>query len=243
MSWGARSVRAAALSLLAVGWALAGHLWAAPAGSTQPHGAGHVITGPALATATALAAAGTLAIAAALLPRPRAGLLHRAGRVGLVLGAGQLLTHVAASVAPLLLDPGRPATHGHGPSAGMPVGHGHHLPAEGLAADGLPDLAALLAAAMHGGLPMLLAHLATTVAAALAWALAGVLWQAAADWLDRIVPRPLPAPPDRHASLPAPPEPPGMLPPTFSWDGRGPPRPAAPPPSALSTSAFSRRFA
>src|SRR5690606_21737625 len=104
MTWGARVGRAAVLSALGVGWAVAGHVWGGPAPHPGP-------SGPGLVLAPALWSLLAVLLLTSYLPDPdrtssvrgAPGARLQAGAwVGAALGGGQLLTHVALSVAPLL---------------------------------------------------------------------------------------------------------------------------------------------
>lgn len=215
MTWGTRVARAAVLSTLAVGWAVAGHVWGGPA--AHPGGADHVpVLGPALWSLLAVvlltshlpAPSSTAPVAG-----PPPGRLRDGAWVAAALGTGQVLTHVSLSTAPLLGEQLR----------GTPVAATHHGLLSPGPLTGGPDLAALVAASTHGGAGMMLAHLVATVAAATAWVAAGALRAGVLRWWRRVVVRP-PLLGSPHLSptnlLPTLPR---LLDPAFSWDGRGPP--------------------
>lgn len=218
MTWGARVGRAAVLSALGVGWAVAGHVWGGPAPHPGP-------SGPGLVLAPALWSLLAVLLLTSYLPdadrtssvRGAPGARLQAGAwVGAALGGGQLLTHVALSVAPLLQGQVRQA-------AGAAAHHGH---ASTNPLSGGPDAGALLTASLHGGAGMAGAHLLATVAAAAAWVAVGALWSAVLRWWRRVVvrrPRMRPAHRARAGMLPALPR---LMNPSSAWDGRGPPVPA-----------------
>lgn len=250
MTWGARAGAAGVLSLLAVAWAGGAHLWAdPPAGHAAELATGGGIAGPAAAGGDAgLTAGGAIwpllwtGLAVALLawlalPLGRGSGARRGLVVGGVLLVGQLLGHAALSIAPLLahqvraVGPAAPhadAAHAaalNTDAAHAGASHAAHVGAWAAGPVQGPGLESLLAALAHGGSPMLLAHGLATIAAAAAWALAGRLWEALADWWGRVT--------LRHTAirlLPAAPAPVSTLPvrslcPVPSWHRRGPPLP------------------
>lgn len=215
MTWGARAGRATVLSVLAVVWAVAAHRLALPADGHLHHpGAGALA--PALAWAT-----GTSALLAWwLAPVGRGDRGRRAFAVGAALSAGQVLTHAALALAPLLGAQTRTTVPA---LAGAPH-HGAHL--HGGTVSGGVTLDAALGALAHGGLTMTGAHVVATVAAALVWALLGTLTRSVRGWWALPAPAPLTLATTRRASawLLALRAPRSLV--TFSWDGRGPPCPA-----------------
>lgn len=239
MSSGARVARAGLLSLLAVGWALAGHLLAMPTHGPAAAGLGvtvlaGTVLGPLLWAGLAVGLIGWLVLPTRRSTGPGQQ-TRRAFVLGGVLGLGQLLTHAALALAPLLAGQVRPVGHVHL--------HGHvqgqlHA-AVGTAATDAPQTEVLIGAVAHGGSTMLLAHGLATIAAALAWTLASVAWETVAGWLGRVTVRLAPVavllrpPPAAPACAPR------ALAPHHSWEGRGPPSTAlatgaAPPRPALS---------
>lgn len=131
---------------------------------------------------------------------------------GAMLGLGQLVTHGALSIAPLVAGQRRHMGHASASHA-----HGHEHLTSG------PDARALLDALTHGGVPMLLAHSLGTVAAVLAWALAREVWAAVGDWLRRITVRLAAVTMALHAPAALPRLVPPVLAPHHDWEGRGPP--------------------
>lgn len=229
MSSGARVARAGLLSLLAVGWALAGHLWAMPTHGSAPAGLGATVLdgtvlGPLLWAGVAVGLIGWLVLPTRRSTGPGQQ-TRRAFVLGGVLGLGQLLTHAALSLAPLLAGQVRPVGHVHLHGHGHGFGHGHgqmHAAAQ-TAATGAPQTEVLVGAVAHGGSAMLLAHGLATLAAALAWTLASVAWEAVVGWLGRVTVRLAPVAAVLRPPSAAPASAPRALAPHHSWEGRGPP--------------------
>lgn len=209
MTWGARTGRVVVLTALAVGWAVQAHAWAVHGGLPEA-----APLPPVLWSAALTGLVGWWLVP--LWSRTRSPLL-RAWLIGGGLATGQVVTHLALAIAPLVGSPRAGA-----PTA-MDALHGH---AGHMGGGGGLDLGALTAALGHGGPAMLLAHAVATVASSLVWAMLGTLAGFAADWWARVRPVAPVLARSRRPRLP------GVtvtwcdLSPAFSWTGRAPPAPA-----------------
>lgn len=221
MTWGARAGRSALLSLLAVAWAVLAHRLALPTG---PHD--HPVA-PTAATLPALVwAAGTSGLLAWwLAPVGRGDRPRRALAVGAALTGGQVVTHAALALAPLLAL--RTRTPGATGADHLGAGslHAGHLAHGGVVEGALTGETALQALS-HGGAAMLVAHVVATAAAAVAWAVLGTLARCLERWWVLRLPSGTVLTPTLHRPAASRDRLVPRLLIAFSWDGRGPPAPA-----------------